>query len=397
MRFVHTSDWHLGRAFHGVGLGDAQAAYLDHLVDLVRTESIDAVLVSGDVYDRALPAPDTVRLLSEAVTRLVDAGAQVVLSSGNHDSAIRLGFAADLLQRSGLHIRSSLADIGRPVLVGGVAVQPIPYLEPSQVAVSLGTDDRSHAGVLRAAMARVDADTATRGLPTVVMAHAFVSGAVPTDSERDITAGGVSAVHPSVFAGATYAALGHLHRPQEVAPGRRYSGSPVAMSFSEAGHTKSSLVVTLEADSVVRTEVVPAPVARPLAVVRGTLEELLTDPRHARAEAAWVRAVLTDGTRPVAAMDRLRRRFPHCVDLAFEPVGAPVDVRSYAARLRQSRSEVEVCCDFLAHVRAGHAADDAERQVLTEAVEAARLEQTAVEDRVPAADRPGAVRRSGAA
>ena len=143
MRLIHTSDWHLGRSFHQVGLLDAQAAFIDHLVETVRAESVDAVLVSGDVYDRALPAPDTVELLSEAVTRLIDTGAEVVLSSGNHDSAIRLGFAARLLERSGLHIRSSLDSIGRPVMVGGVAIYPLPYLEPSIAADPLGAG-RAH-------------------------------------------------------------------------------------------------------------------------------------------------------------------------------------------------------------------------------------------------------------
>ncbi|HQV84022.1 MAG TPA: exonuclease subunit SbcD, partial [Ornithinibacter sp.] len=94
MRLIHTSDWHLGRSFHQVGLLGAQASYLDHLVDVVRREKVDAVLVSGDVYDRAMPAPDTVALLSQALQRLVDAGAQVIISSGNHDSAARLGFGA---------------------------------------------------------------------------------------------------------------------------------------------------------------------------------------------------------------------------------------------------------------------------------------------------------------
>lgn len=139
MRLIHTSDWHLGRSFHQVGLLGAQARFLDHLVETVRSERVEAVLVSGDVYDRALPAPDTVTLLSEAVTRIIDAGAQVVLSSGNHDSAIRLGFASQLLARAGLHIRSSVASIGDPVLVGGVAVHALPYLEPSISAGPLGS------------------------------------------------------------------------------------------------------------------------------------------------------------------------------------------------------------------------------------------------------------------
>ncbi len=199
---IHTSDWHLGRAFHQVGLLGAQAAYLDHLVEVCRSERVDAVLVSGDVYDRALPAPDTVALLSESVERIIDTGAQVVLSSGNHDSAIRLGFASGLLERAGLHIRTSLGSIGRSVLVDGVAVHPLPYLEPSLAADPLGATERTHAAVLRAAMERVRAERAAApGRPTVVMAHAFVSGGTGSDSERDISAGGVAAVPPEVFDG----------------------------------------------------------------------------------------------------------------------------------------------------------------------------------------------------
>ena len=392
MRFLHTSDWHLGRSFHGVGLLGAQAAYADHLVALVRAEQVEAVLVSGDVYDRALPSPDTVELLSETMTRLVDTGVQVILSSGNHDSAIRLGFASDLLSRAGLHIRSAVSAIGRPVVVGDVAVQAIPYLEPSQVAGPLGVDERTHAAVLRAAMARVEADTATRGLPTVVMAHAFVTGCATSDSERDIAAGGVSAVHPDVFAGAAYAALGHLHRPQQVAEQTRYSGSPVAMSFSEAGHTKVSLLVDLDRSGLHSVTPVPAPVERPLATIRGDLADLLADPRHTPVQGSWVQATLTDPVRPAGAMERLRTRFPHTLELRFEPVGAVLDTRTYATRLRSARSEVDVCCDFLGHVREGRAASDDEREVLVEAVEQVRLDRVATDDRVPVASR-----RQGAA
>ena len=371
---IHTSDWHLGRSFHQVGLLDAQAVFIDHLVETVRAESVDAVLVSGDVYDRALPAPDTVALLSEAVSRLTAAGAVVVLSSGNHDSAIRLGFAADLLERSGLHIRSSVASIGRPVLVGGVAVYPLPYLEPSLVADPLGAGERSHTGVLAAAMARVNADRATRRGPSVVMAHAFVGGGASSDSERDITVGGVAMVHPRVFDGIDYVALGHLHGRQRISDTVRYSGSPVAMSFSEAAHTKGSWLVEVD-EAKVRCEQVDAPVVRPLAVLRGELADLLADPAHRAAERAWCQVTLTDAVRPLGAMEQVRRRFPHTVSLRFDPQGAPVPVTSYAARVAV-KSEVDVCCDFLTHVRSGHGASEAERQVVAAAVEAARLGRT---------------------
>ena len=377
MRLIHTSDWHLGRSFHQVGLLDAQAAFIDHLVETVRAESVDAVLVSGDVYDRALPAPDTVELLSEAVTRLIDAGAQVVLSSGNHDSAIRLGFAASLLERSGLHIRSSLASVGRPVVVDDVAVYPLPYLEPSIAAEPLGAAERTHAGVLAAAMERVRADRASRGGHSVVMAHAFVNGGATSDSERDITVGGVAMVHPRVFDGTDYVALGHLHGRQQIDETVRYSGSPVAMSFSEASHTKGSWVVDLDASGV-RVEQLEAPVLRPLAVLRGDLSDLLERPDHRHAETAWCQVTLTDAVRPLGAMEQLRRRFPHTLSLQFDPQGAPVPVSSYAARVA-ARSEVDVCCDFLSHVRSGHGASEAEREVVVAAVEAARLSRAATD------------------
>jgi exonuclease SbcD len=373
VRLIHTSDWHLGRSFHQVGLLGAQAAYLDHLVELVSAERVDAVVVSGDVYDRALPSPDTVDLLSESLQRLVDAGTQVVLSSGNHDSATRLGFASGLLARAGVHIRTSVEDVGRPVLVDDVAVYPLPYLEPAVVADHLGVTERTHAAVLRAAVERVRADAAGRRGRTVVMAHAFVTGAATSESERDIAVGGVSAVPPEVFDGLDYAALGHLHGQQQVGRRVRYSGSPVAMSFSEARHTKGSLLVDLGAREPV-VELVEAPVERPLAVLRGTLDELLSGSRHTDAEQAWCQVTLTDPVRPLGAMERVRRRFPHTLDLRFDPQGADTARRPYATRVR-ARDEVEVCCDFLGHVRGGRVASPHERALLLEAVESARVQR----------------------
>src|SRR6476469_59079 len=378
MRFLHTSDWHLGRSFHQVGLLGAQAAFVDHLVETVRSEGVDAVLVSGDVYDRALPSPDTVELLSTAVTRLIDAGAAVILSSGNHDSAIRLGFASELLSRAGLHIRTSADSIGVPVVIDGVAVYPLPYLEPAVAADPLGASERSHAGVLRAAMARVDADRDARGGPSVVMAHAFVTGGATSDSERDISVGGVSAVHPSVFDGSDYVALGHLHGRQQVADGMRYSGSPVPLSFSEAGHTKGSWLVDV-GESGLDVQAVDAPVERPLAVLRGDIDLLLTDPGLTPAERAWCQVTLTDPVRPLGAMEQLRRRFPHTLVLQFDPQGAPVPVRSYAQRTT-AESDLDVCCAFLGHVRAGHGPSEEEQAVLATAVEAVRVQRAGHDD-----------------
>ncbi len=210
---------------------------------------------------------------------------------------------------------------------------------------------------------------------SVVMAHAFVTGGATSDSERDISVGGVAAVPPEVFAGVDYAALGHLHGRQQVSESVRYSGSPVAMSFSEASHTKGSWLVDLGGEEPV-TRFVEAPVERPLMLLRGTLDDLLADRAHTAAESAWCQVTLTDPIRPLGAMERLRARFPHTLDLRFAPSGSVTTMSAYAASLTE-RSDLDVCCDFLTHVRGGHGADEAERALLGQAVEGARLRRSA--------------------
>jgi exonuclease SbcD len=376
VRIVHTSDWHLGRSFHRVDMLAHQAAFVDHLVDVVRTEQVDAVLVAGDVYDRALPSVDTVRLLDEAIARLRDTGAVVLLTSGNHDSAVRLGFGSRILERAGVHLRTHVGDLTRPVELqddhGSVLLYGLPYLEPSLTADELGSE-RTHTGALTAAMGRVRADLAQRPRArSVVAAHAFVVGGEASASERDISVGGVASVASSVFDGVDYAALGHLHGRQRISETVRYSGSPLPYSFSEHRHVKGSWLVELGPDGVDSVEPVPAPSPRPLAILRGRLDDLLRDDAHAFAERAWCQVTLTDPVRPREAMAQVRRRFPHALVLCFEP---DVDVTAsvgYGQRV-QGQSPLDVCCGFLEHVRGGATADVLERELMGTALEAARL------------------------
>jgi exonuclease SbcD len=226
-------------------------------------------------------------------------------------------------------------------------------------------------------MEQVTTDRRTRPGPSVVMAHAFVTGGLSSDSERDISVGGVSAVPPSVFDGVDYVALGHLHGAQAVTERVRYSGSPCAMSFGEHAHTKGSWLVEVDESGLVSSELVTAPVDRPLRVLRGDLDDLLVDPGLAGAERAYCQVTLTDPVRPLGAMDRLRQRFPHTLVLGFEPRGGAVSISSYAAALGRRSDDLDVCCDFLAHVRGGHPASAAERGLFAEAVEASRVERAA--------------------
>jgi exonuclease SbcD len=374
MRVLHTSDWHLGRAFHRESLLGAQAAFVDHLVETVRAERVDVVAVAGDLYDRALPSVDAVALCDEALHRLAGAGVRVVIISGNHDSAPRLGFGTSLMGGSGVHLRTDPARAWEPVLVGDVAFYGIPYLEPELVRGPWELAERSHSAAIGHAMARVRADAAARGVRSVVLAHAFVTGGEASDSERDISVGGVAHVPISAFDGADYVALGHLHGRQRMSETVRYSGSPIAYSFSEAGQVKGSWLVELGPGGLAGADFVPAPVPRPVARLRGELADLVTAERHARHEDHWLQVTLTDPVRPKAAMERLRRRFPHTLALSFEPEGGDAAAGGRTLRLT-GRPDIEVALDFVRDVR-GEPADHDERRLLERALETCRLKET---------------------
>jgi exonuclease SbcD len=376
MRFLHTSDWHLGRSFHREDLLGAQATFVDHLVETVRAESVDAVLISGDVYDRALPPVDAVRLCNEALKRLADL-TRVVLIAGNHDSAQRLGFGADLMDAAGVHVRTDLAAVGKPIMIDGAAIYGIPYLEPELVRAPWELDERSHAAALTEAMRRIRADVTglPAGTPSIVLAHAFVTGGEGSDSERDISVGGAFHVPAGVFDGVGYVALGHLHGRQAMSERVRYSGSPLAYSFSEERQRKGCWLVDLRAGGV-SAEFAEAPVPRRISRLRGRIDELLTSDVYEKYEQRWLQITLTDAARPAGAMERLRRRFPYALVLGFEPEGAlAVEDRTWSERI-SGRAEQDLARDFITEVT-GAPVDAAERALLDEAFQHCRIKENA--------------------
>lgn len=376
VKILHTSDWHIGRTFHGADLLAEQESVLSHLAALVADEQVDVVLVAGDVYDRAVPSAEAVRVATAAMTRLRQAGAELVITPGNHDSAPRLGAFAEFAAAGGLHLRTTAASLDDPVLLsdehGPVALYGIPYLEPEPARRALGVPDaRGHTGVLTEAMRRVRADLAGRpaGTRSVVLAHAFVTGAAASDSERTIAVGGVEQVPGSVFDGADYVALGHLHGPQVLAEHLRYSGSPLAYSFSEAEQSKCVWLVELDAAGLARVRGHELPVPRRLAKASGELAELLADPDLADLVDCYLSVTLFDQVRPVDAMRKLRERFPFAVHLDWQPAGGGPSALRYAEAVR-GRSDAEIAHNFLADCR-GAPPNDRESDLLASALETA--------------------------
>lgn len=380
MKILHTSDWHLGRSFHGTGMLDSQRIFIDNLEKTVREEGVDIVLIAGDVYDRALPGVDVVALLDDALDRLTVAGAHVVVSSGNHDSATRLGFGGRILARGGVHLRTRTEDIGTPVVhpLGAgaeLAIYGVPYLEPRVVAEILQAQASTHTAVTTAALDRVRADIAQRAserrVVSIVMAHTFAAGGAGSDSERDLAIGGLGSVPLSLFDGFDYAALGHLHGRQKLSDSVRYSGSPLAYSFSEVNQTKGAWLIEATENGIGAVRAVEWPAPRDLAVLQGPLEELLVREDLRSAQTAYCHITLTDRERPARAMERLRTRFPDTLVLAFAPEGGErEDARTYSQRMAEARDDADICSGFLHHVR-GRAASAEEEALIRSTVDCA--------------------------
>lgn len=379
MRFLHTSDWHLGRQFHGASLLQEQADALDRIVELAAEAEVDAVLIAGDIYDRAIPPAEAVLLFNDTLARLSRSGAAVVAIAGNHDSHVRVSIYDPLLSAFGVTIRGDVRRAHEPVLVaprrGGaaVAVYPLPYLEPAVDGPSLTTAASriSHQEVTRLALDGIRRDL--RGRPihrSVLVAHTFVMGGEPSESERQLSIGNVDRVSVDSFAGFNYVALGHLHGSQQLdGPRVAYSGTPLPYSFSEQHHTKSVRIVELDAAGTASVEIVPLGVGRPLRTLEGPLEFLCGDPQFADAAAAWLRVILTDEVLPLQAMARLRQRFPHVAELRHRP---PELQRSTATErqetVRQATSPLALALAFFADQQ-GRPAGSSEAELLRQALE----------------------------
>ncbi|MFI7193517.1 exonuclease SbcCD subunit D [Nocardia nova] len=376
MRMLHTSDWHIGRTFHGVDLLADQARALEAVAELVTAQQVDLVVVPGDVYDRSIPSADAIAVCNKGFEAIRAAGATIVATSGNHDSPTRLGALGSFAAAGGLHLRTSVAEVDRPVMLadehGPIACYGIPYLEPEITRAELDVPQaRSHAEILDAALARIRADRQRRGDPrTVVLAHAFVVGAEATGSERSIAVGGVETVPLSAFEGIDYVALGHLHSPQTLSEAVRYSGSPLPYSFAERSHRKAVWIVDLDADGLASVQRHELPVVRGLRQLTGVLDELLSAAEYADAEDDYVSAVLTDHARPVDALRRLRGRFPHAVHVEWTRPEANSQLR-YRERVH-GRRDSEIAHSFLSDVRGEPTAG--EMALIEQALSAARRE-----------------------
>ena len=320
MKFIHLSDLHLGKRVFDFNLSEDQKYILKEILEVIDSETPDAVLIAGDIYDKSVPSTEAVEILDEFIFQLSQRNLQVFLISGNHDSPERLAFASRIISSTGIHMSPVYNGKVEPTVLtdehGPVNVYLLPFVKPAHVR-RLFPDMKieSYDDALRVAVGALDIDLSSRN---ILVTHQFVTGAVRSDSE-EISVGGTDNIDASVFDGFDYVALGHIHGPQNIGSERiRYCGTPLKYSFSEAKHEKSVTVIDLEEKGNLSVRTVPLHPLRDLREIKGTYEELTYRPNYEGTKPEdYMHITLTDEDDIPDAIGKLRLIYPYLMSLDY--------------------------------------------------------------------------------
>ena len=324
MKLLHTADLHIGKRIFELSMLEDQKFILDQIYEIAVEEQIDALLIAGDVYDRAVPPAEAVGLLDDFLTRFIQAGIPVLMISGNHDSAERVSFAGRILEKRGLYIGGNYCEPLQTVTLedeyGPVTFVLMPFVKPA-VTGSVNSE-RAVEHMLSNLPMTLDGHRRH-----VLLTHFFVTGdggEVPllSDSESEVNVGGLDNVRAGLFATFDYVALGHIHRPQHIGQGNvYYAGAPLKYSFSEAHHDKSVNVVTLGASGEVQVEKRILKPLREMRLIKGRLADLMDrevwEPLGAAKE-DYIQATLTDTEELIDPMGTLRSVYPNVLQILLE-------------------------------------------------------------------------------
>ncbi len=325
MKFIHTSDLHIGKSVHEMSMIEDQRDMLKQLIQLAEKEKAEALVIAGDVYDRAIPSTEAVELLDDFLTEMAERKIPVILISGNHDSPQRVSFADRILEKQGIHISGGYDGQLKQVILedefGPVYFVCMPFVRPS--AVDAATSAEAVERMLSACPMVLSANSRY-----VLITHYFVTGenGQPpelSESESTVNVGGLDNVPASCFSAFAYTALGHIHKAQQVGSGPiYYSGSPMKYAFSEVNQDKSVNVVTLGSSGVEKVEKVFLHPLHDMRIIRGKLEDLMQDKVRLAADVDdYIQAVLTNEEELLEPMSTLRSAYPNVMQIVLEKNG----------------------------------------------------------------------------
>lgn len=315
MKIIHSSDWHLGISLHNASLLEEQKSFVDFLINAVREQNIDAVIIAGDVFDHSVSSAEAISLYNDAVTKLCnEIGIPVIISAGNHDGAARLASCSEILKKSGLYIFGKLSREISVVELNNVDIYVLPYFNTDEVRALFPEEKiSSYSDAMNCILNNMKTNFKL-GKKNLLMCHCFVSGSTLSDSDRAAMVGGSSAVPAEIFDGFDYVAMGHLHRAQNRDFNVRYSGSPLKYSFSEAGHKKSVTVLNIEDTiSIEELEVVPQ---RETRVMRGTFDEILALAEKDTCRDDYLKIEITDRYAGMEAVELFRTYYVNLLNIS---------------------------------------------------------------------------------
>ncbi|MEW6661376.1 MAG: exonuclease SbcCD subunit D [Bacillota bacterium] len=379
MRILHTSDWHLGRIFHGIHLTEDQAYLLDQFVHLVKDVRPEIILIAGDVYDRSVPPTEAVKLLDEVLSRIImDLKVPVMLIAGNHDSPERLGFGTRLLAQQELFLFGQLDKNLSPVVLhdshGPVHFCPVPYAEPPLVKDRLGAQEAGDHNLAMMAAVNHFMAQVPPGARTVALAHAYVLGCQESESERPLSVGGAGSVDTACFKPFHYSALGHLHQPQSAGSGHiRYAGSLMKYSFSETSQRKSITLVEMDKEGKVRQEEIVLSPRREVRRLEGYLTDILAGPSKGENREDYLMVFLKDTGAILDIMGKLRAVYPNVLHIERSYLGEGGVLRGMGGDHRRL-SELDLFSSFFKEVT-GKTLSDGETRVFVNTVNTLNREE----------------------
>lgn len=376
MIFLHTSDWHLGATGGERDLWDDQKYFIDAICGIVREKRVDAVLLAGDVYDRSVPAASAIGLYDYAMNRLCgELGVKVLTIAGNHDSAERLASCAGLLDKAGLYLQGAAQREPRVVEFADSQVFFLPWITEEKIK-SLYPEERDGITDLTEAYRVAVNHMREKFIPGkhhLLLSHAFITNAETSTSDRAAEIGFATQVPASVFEGFDYVALGHIHKPQQVSPHVRYSGSPMAYSFGKEERQEKS--VTLIDTASMTQEVVPLPLLHRWTTLTGDYEALLAGEYPVEIREGYVRLNVTDTAVGLDMLSRLRQVYPNALVVAGKTYdGEDTTITLTMEQLEQMESDPAEVFKSFCREEMGQEATDHFLQLFAQAVEEADAE-----------------------
>lgn len=376
MIFLHTSDWHLGATGGERDLLDDQKYFIDAICGIVREKRVDAVLLAGDVYDRSVPAAPAIGLYDYAMNRLCgELGVKVLTIAGNHDSAERLASCAGLLDKAGLYLQGAAQREPRVVEFADSQVFFLPWMTEEKIK-SLYPEERDGITDLTEAYRVAVNHMREKFIPGkhhLLLSHAFITNAETSTSDRAAEIGFATQVPASVFEGFDYVALGHIHKPQQVNPFIRYSGSPMAYSFGKEERQEKS--VTLIDTAAMTQQVVPLPLLHRWTTLTDCYEALLAGEYPEEIREGYVRLNVTDTAVGLDMLSRLRQVYPNALVVAGKTYdGEDTTITLTMEQLEQMESDPAEVFKSFCREEMGQEATDHFLQLFAQAVEEADAE-----------------------